>query len=88
VTNTVTQTVGQTVSDATGGLVQLPPIPQVPLSPAQAQALIPNDLLARIEQYAFGNGAAPSTLAPPCRNQGPFDFGGEKTQYPHVNALK
>ncbi len=84
----VTNTVSQTVTDVTGGLVQLPPIPTVPLSPAQAQALIPDDLLARIEQYAFGNGASPSALAPPCRKQSAFDFGGEKTQYPHVNALK
>ena len=57
-------------------------------SRAQAQALIPDDLLARIQQYAFGNGAPVSALAPPCRKQGAFDFGGSKTQYPHVNALK
>jgi phospholipid/cholesterol/gamma-HCH transport system substrate-binding protein len=73
------------VTDLVGGLVPLPPIPQVPLTPEQATALIPNDLLQRIQHYAFGDG---TVGAPPCRKQGLFDFGGEKTQYPHVNALK
>ena len=27
-------------------------------------------------------------VAPPCRKQGPFEFGGERTQYPHVNAAR
>jgi phospholipid/cholesterol/gamma-HCH transport system substrate-binding protein len=80
--------VGQTVSDATGGLLTLPPIPQVPLTPSQAQALIPDQLLSQIEQYAFGGAASGVGIAPPCKKQGDFDFGGEKTQYPHVNALK
>ncbi|WP_028059089.1 MlaD family protein [Candidatus Solirubrobacter pratensis] len=84
----VTNTVTQTVTDVTGGLVQLPPIPQVPLTPDQASALIPADLLQKIQQFAFGGGASAGSLAPPCRKQGAFDFGGEKTQYPHVNALK
>jgi hypothetical protein len=84
----VTNTVTSTVSDATGGLVTVPPIPQVPLSPAQAQALIPDSLLQQIQHYAFGDGAAPSALAPACKKQGPFDFNGTKSQYPHVNALK
>ena len=84
----VTNTVTSTVSDATGGLVTLPPIPQVPLSPAQAQALIPDSLLQQIQHFAFGDGAAPSALAPACKKQGPFDFNGTKSQYPHVNALK
>jgi hypothetical protein len=59
----------------------------VPITPAQAQALIPDQLLQRIQQYAFsgvtGGGAVP---APPCRKQGDYTFGGETTQYPHVNA--
>jgi phospholipid/cholesterol/gamma-HCH transport system substrate-binding protein len=79
--------VTNTVTGVTGGVVPLPPIPQVPLTPQQASALIPNDLLQRIQQFAFGGGSAGGT-APPCRKQGAFDFGGEKTQYPHVNALK
>jgi virulence factor Mce-like protein len=84
----VVSTVSEPVTGVTGGLVQLPPIPQVPITPEQAQALIPNELLQRIQQYAFAGGAPGSDMAPPCRNQGPFDFGGSKTRYPHVNALK
>ncbi len=82
----VTNAVTQTVSDATG--IALPPIPQVPLTPDQAQALIPNSLLQQIQHYAFGDGAGASALASPCKKQGPFDFNGSKSQYPHVNALK
>ncbi|MDA0169853.1 MCE family protein [Solirubrobacter taibaiensis] len=65
--------------------VTLPPIPQIPLTPEQAAALIPTELLNQIQQYAFGVGGA-GVAAPPCRKQGPFEFGGERTQYPHVNA--
>jgi virulence factor Mce-like protein len=73
------------------GLVELPPIglpplPQVPLTPEQAKALIPDELLAQIQQFAFGGNGGPGVTAPPCRKQGPFTFGGETTQYPHVNA--
>jgi len=73
-----------------GGIVELPPIglpplPQVPLTPEQAEALIPDALLAQIQQYAFGVGGA-GVVAPACRKQGPFTFGGQTTQYPHVNA--
>ena len=55
--------------------------------PSRPQALIPDELLQRIQQFAFGGSrtAAPWP-APPCRKQGPFEFGGERTQYPHVNA--
>jgi phospholipid/cholesterol/gamma-HCH transport system substrate-binding protein len=64
----------------------LPQIPQTPLTPEQAQALIPDELLQRVKQFAFGDPGA-GVVAPPCRKQGPFDFGGSRTQYPHVNAL-
>jgi virulence factor Mce-like protein len=80
------------VPDPTGGLVPLPPIglppiPQVPLTPEQATALIPNELLQRIQEFAFaGQSNGGAVPAPPCRKQGPFTFGGETTQYPHVNA--
>ncbi len=66
--------------------VTLPPIPQVPLTPEQAQALIPDQLLQQIQQFAFGGTSGAGVAAPPCRKQGPFEFGGERTQYPHVNA--
>jgi phospholipid/cholesterol/gamma-HCH transport system substrate-binding protein len=48
----------------------------------QAQPLVSDDLLARLNQFAYAGGAIG---APPCRSQGPFDFGGVVTQYPHVN---
>ena len=51
--------------------ITLPPIPQVPLTPEQAAALIPTELLQSIQSIVFGGkangGAAP---APPCRKQG------------------
>lgn len=64
----------------------LPPIAQVPLSPDEAKALVSDDLLAKVQQYAFGGEAG--VTAPPCRKQSPLGFGGANTQYPHVNALK
>ena len=33
-------------------------------------------------------GPQAQTAAPPCRQQGKFDFGGELTQYPHVNPAR
>jgi len=39
------------------------------------------DLRNRILAYFLANG---NTVAPPCHAQGPFTFGGEVTQYPHV----
>jgi phospholipid/cholesterol/gamma-HCH transport system substrate-binding protein len=79
----VTQPVNQV-----GGIIGLPPIglppiPPIDLTPPQAEALIPDDLLAKIQQFAFGNG---QVAAPPCRKQGKYTFGGETTQYPHLNA--
>jgi phospholipid/cholesterol/gamma-HCH transport system substrate-binding protein len=46
--------------------------------------LISDELLARIVEFAFAgqNGGGPAV---PCRLQGRYDFGGEVTQYPHVN---
>jgi hypothetical protein len=46
--------------------------------------LIPPELLNNVIQFAFAGqpGGGP---APPCRAQGSYDFGGEVTQYPHVN---
>jgi phospholipid/cholesterol/gamma-HCH transport system substrate-binding protein len=52
------------------------------LTPEQARALVPDDLLARIRRFAFGEGTAPSTPAPPCDLQAPFATG----RYPHVRA--
>ena len=66
--------------------VTLPPIPQVPLTPEQAEALIPDELLQRIQDFAFGGATGQGVVAPPCRQQGPFEFGGKRTQYPQIDA--
>jgi virulence factor Mce-like protein len=65
--------------------VTLPPIPQVPLTPEQAEALVPDELLARVQQFAFGTPGA-GVVSPPCRQQGPFDVGGKQSQYPQIVA--
>ncbi len=57
--------------------VPLPPLPPI------VGDLVPPALLANVIQFAFA--PAGSATGPPCRLQGPYDFGGEVTQYPHVN---
>jgi phospholipid/cholesterol/gamma-HCH transport system substrate-binding protein len=66
------------------GIPTVTNVPLPPLPPAIGD-LVPDDLLNNIIQFAYAgtNGSAP---APPCRLQGRYDFGGEVTQYPHVNA--
>jgi hypothetical protein len=59
-------------------------VPAVPLPPP-ADDLIPDELLDRIIQFGFA-GDPSNVPAPPCRLQGPYNFGGEITQYPHVRA--
>ena len=67
--------------------VNLPPIPQVPLTPEQASALIPTELLNRIQQYAFGGAGTPGSWSRRrAASRARSTFGGERTQYPHVNA--
>jgi hypothetical protein len=61
-------------------------VPTPPLSTEQLQALIPNDLLDRINKFAFGNAPGGTVPAPPCKNQGPFNYAGVTSQYPHVKA--
>jgi ABC-type transporter Mla subunit MlaD len=48
--------------------------------------LIPTDLFNNIQKFFFGTLTNGSVAAPPCKQQGKFPFGGEVTQYPHVNA--
>ena len=57
------------------------PVPN-PLSALTADV---DKLIAQVNQFAFPvvNGTVP---APPCRQQAPFDVGGERTQYPHLKA--
>jgi hypothetical protein len=72
--------------------LQLPPLPGLPVPlpmptpqpTPQLQQLIPNELLDRINKYAFANAPPGTVPAPPCVNQGPYDYAGETTQYPHV----
>ena len=52
----------------------------------QLQALVPNELLDRINKFAFSNAPPGSVPAPPCKKQAPYTYGGETTQYPHVKA--
>jgi phospholipid/cholesterol/gamma-HCH transport system substrate-binding protein len=62
------------------------PVPPVTNTlPPPLDSLIPPALLNNIVQFAYG-GTNGSAAAPPCRLQGPYDFGGEVTQYPHVRA--
>jgi len=67
------------------------PVPVPPVVPAlptteELQALVPNDLLDRINKFAFANAPAGTAPAPPCKKQAPYRYGGETTQYPHVKA--
>jgi phospholipid/cholesterol/gamma-HCH transport system substrate-binding protein len=59
-------------------------VPLPPLPPAVGEILVPDELLANILEFGFAN-AGRNAPAPPCRQQGPITFGGETTQYPHVN---
>ena len=71
---------------ASGPVPTLVTQPQVGL-PIDPLSLIPADLAANIQKLFFGppapNGAV---AAPACTQQGKFPFGGQVTQYPHVNA--
>lgn len=62
----------------------LPAVPQ--LTPAELKALIPDELLDRINRFAYAGAAPDAVPAPPCRQQGPYDYDGDRTQYPHVKA--
>jgi phospholipid/cholesterol/gamma-HCH transport system substrate-binding protein len=91
VVDAVPTAVPSPVASVVGGVVPLPPIglppiPQVPLTPEQAEALIPDELLQRIQDFAFGGATGQGVVSPPCRQQGPFEFGGKRTQYPQVDA--
>lgn len=52
---------------------------------ASNPALIPPALEANVKTYFFNGTPGSATAAPACRQQGSFPFGGEVTQYPHVN---
>ena len=48
---------------------------------ARRRPTFPEELRNRILLYVLNSG---NTVAPPCKQQSPFTFGGETTQYPHV----
>jgi phospholipid/cholesterol/gamma-HCH transport system substrate-binding protein len=48
-------------------------------------SLIPSALAANIQTFFFGTTSNGGVAAPACKQQGKFTFGGEVTQYPHVN---
>jgi hypothetical protein len=82
-----------TLPDPTEPLPDLPvPIPTVvptlpePQTPEALQDLVSDDLLQRIIEFGFGGQNGGAVPAPPCRNQGPYTYGGETSQYPHVKA--
>ena len=64
----------------------VPTVVPTPPTAEQLQALIPGELLDRINKFAFSNAPAGSVPAPPCKKQAPYTYGGETTQYPHVKA--
>jgi phospholipid/cholesterol/gamma-HCH transport system substrate-binding protein len=65
-------------------ITNVPAPTPVPLPIPIPTDLIPTELLDRIIQFGFA-GRPGSQTAVPCRLQGPYTFGGETTQYPHVN---
>jgi phospholipid/cholesterol/gamma-HCH transport system substrate-binding protein len=67
------------------GVPSITNVPALPLPPAVGD-LVPQDLLDRIVEFAFAGQPGTNGPAPPCRLQGPYNFGGEVTQYPHVNS--
>ena len=65
------------------------PTPTPPPTPTteELQALIPTELLQRINTFAFSQSPVGGPVpAPPCRQQAPIDYAGERTLYPHVKA--
>jgi phospholipid/cholesterol/gamma-HCH transport system substrate-binding protein len=64
------------------GVPSITNVPATPLPPILGD-LIPDELLNNIVTYAFA-GTQRGGAAVPCRPQGPYNFGGEITQYPHV----
>ncbi len=65
-------------------ITNVPAPSTVPLPVPIPTDLIPAELLDRIIQFGFA-GRPGAQTAVPCRLQGPYTFGGETTQYPHVN---
>jgi phospholipid/cholesterol/gamma-HCH transport system substrate-binding protein len=65
-------------------ITNVPAPSPVPLPVPIPPGLIPDQLLNQIIEFGFA-GRPGTQTAVPCRPQGPYTFGGETTQYPHVN---
>jgi phospholipid/cholesterol/gamma-HCH transport system substrate-binding protein len=52
---------------------------------APLPSLISSALAANVQTFFFGTTSNGAVAAPACKQQGRFTFGGEVTQYPHVN---
>jgi phospholipid/cholesterol/gamma-HCH transport system substrate-binding protein len=64
--------------------VPVPTVVAVPTAVPPAVSGLTQELIDRINQFAFPNGS--TAVAPPCDKQGNFNQSGESTQYPHVKA--
>jgi phospholipid/cholesterol/gamma-HCH transport system substrate-binding protein len=53
---------------------------------APLTGLIPAALAQNVQTFFFATTSGGAVPAPACKQQGKFPFGGEVTQYPHVNA--
>jgi phospholipid/cholesterol/gamma-HCH transport system substrate-binding protein len=69
---------------ASGPVPTLLTAPQVGL-PIDPTTLIPPALAENVQTFFFGTTGNGAVAAPACTQQGKFPFGGELTQYPHVN---
>lgn len=58
-------------------------VPTPPPNPLSALTPVVDQLIQQINQFAF---PVASQGATPCKKQGPFNVGGETTQYPHLKA--
>ena len=61
-------------------------VPTPPLSTEQIQELVSDDLLDRINKFAFATLPDGTVPAPACKKQGPYTYAGVTSQYPHVKA--
>jgi len=52
----------------------------------QLQQLVPPGLMNNLQQFVLGPANQSGGAAPPCKQQGPYTFQGETSQYPHVKA--
>ena len=64
----------------------VPTVVPTPPTAEQLQALVPDELLERVNRFAFANAPAGSVPAPACTKQAPYTDGGVTTQYPQVKA--